>query len=356
MADNPVSEGVLEALKDAWGYDELRPLQAEAIEAALAGRDALIVLPTGGGKSLCYQLPPLVTGKPTLVISPLIALMADQLDGLKLLGVNAVAVHSQLDPGEARDAFDRIRLGDAKVILTSPERALTAGFLTAINAIPGGLGALAIDEAHCVSHWGHDFRPEYRRLRELRANLGNPPCQAFTATATPRVQDDIVEQLGLQDPIVEVGHVDRPNLTYRIKRRERATAQVADAIKKAQEGDPGSAAIVYCLSRKDAEEMASGLAAQGIDAKHYHAGLAANKRKKIQDAFTRERLDVVVATVAFGMGIDRSNVRLVVHACMPKSIEAYQQEAGRAGRDGLPAECLLLYGPADSSRWSRLRQ
>jgi len=333
-------------------------MQAAAVQAALDGRDALVVLPTGGGKSLCYQLPPLVTGQATVVVSPLIALMRDQVRGLELNGYPAAALHSAVEPEEARAIESQLVSGEVNLLLAAPERMVTSGFrsLLARLADAGRLGAIAVDEAHCISQWGHDFRPEYRRLSELRGVVPGTPMQAFTATATPRVRQDIIEQLGLNDPEVLVGTFDRPNLTYRVRARQpgaRAIQQAAEAIGTNKDVGEGGA-IVYCISRKETEDFADGLRGMGLDAQAYHAGLKPNHRDNIERAFTNEQLDVVCATVAFGMGIDRSNVRLVVHAACPKSVEAYQQEAGRAGRDGEPAECLLLYGPGDAGRWTRL--
>ncbi|MFG0284942.1 MAG: RecQ family ATP-dependent DNA helicase [Phycisphaerales bacterium JB039] len=337
-------------LQRIWGYDTLRPLQAEAIDAALAGREALVVLPTGAGKSLCYQLPALVTGKLTVVVSPLIALMKDQADGLRLAGYPAAALHSQLEAAEAREAMDLLDSGELRLLLVAPERLLTSGTLARLARRADRIGAFAIDEAHCISHWGHDFRPEYRRLAELREVFPGVPMQAYTATATPRVRDDICRQLRLQDPEIIVGPVDRPNLNYRIVARARAADQVAEAVARMGPG----AAIVYCISRKDTERMAQALTSRGHEAEAYHAGLSARDRRRIQDRFSREQLNIVCATVAFGMGIDRSDVRLVCHAAMPKSVESYQQESGRAGRDGLPAECLMLYSGADATKWREL--
>ena len=336
---------MLAVLRRYFGLDALRPLQQEAIDAALAGRDALVVLPTGGGKSLCYQLPPLVSGKLTVVVSPLIALMQDQVDGLRLLGYPAAAAHGNLDASARRELRDWLAGDELRLLLVAPERLFLDGFLQQLAS--RDIGAFAIDEAHCISQWGHDFRPEYRRLRELRERFPGVPFHAFTATATPRVQQDIREQLSLRDPEVLIGTFDRPNLTYRVLPRVDLVQQVADAIAR----HPDAAAIVYCISRKDTEALSDGLQSRGIDARAYHAGLDAGTRTAISEDFRREQLRVVVATVAFGMGIDRGDVRLVVHAAMPKSIEHYQQETGRAGRDGLPAECLLLYSAADAAKW-----
>jgi ATP-dependent DNA helicase RecQ len=315
-------------------------------------------MPTGGGKSLCYQLPPLVSGKATVVVSPLIALMRDQVRGLELNGYPAAALHSAVEFEDARRLESQLVSGEINLLLAAPERMVTTGFRTLLARLAdaGRLGAIAVDEAHCISQWGHDFRPEYRRLAELRDIVPGTPMQAFTATATPRVRQDIIEQLGLNQPEVLVGTFDRQNLTYRVRARQpgaRAIEQAAEAIQRHKDAGEGGA-IVYCISRNETEEFADGLRGMGMDAQAYHAGLKPNQRDNVERAFTNEELDVVCATVAFGMGIDRSNVRLVVHAACPKSVEAYQQEAGRAGRDGEPAECLLLYGSADAGRWTRL--
>ncbi|MFZ5476882.1 MAG: RecQ family ATP-dependent DNA helicase [Myxococcota bacterium] len=342
-----------ELLTRYWGFDTLRPLQAEAVDAALAGRDSLVVLPTGGGKSLCYQLPPLLRDPPalTVVVSPLIALMKDQVDGLVLAGYPAAALHGGVSPAEAAAARRGVELGEVRLLYVSPERLLTDGFLGWLAA--RRVAAVAVDEAHCISQWGHDFRPEYRRLAELHDALPGVAVHAFTATATPRVREDIAAQLRMRDPVVLVGDFDRPNLTYRVLPRVGTGEDQIDAILRRHAGE---AAIVYCISRKQTEALAETLVARGFSAAAYHAGLDGGRRGRVQDDFLGERLDVVVATVAFGMGIDRGDVRAVVHASMPKSIEAYQQETGRAGRDGLAAECVLLYSSADAVRWSQLME
>ena len=339
-----------------WGFDTLRPMQERAIFAGIEGRDCLTVLPTGGGKSMCYQVPPLITGKATIVVSPLIALMRDQVRGLELLGYKAAAMHSGIDREESLDIAKQLLTGDLDLVLAAPERVVTSSFKTLIASMCdlGRLGCIAIDEAHCISQWGHDFRPEYRRIAEIRRVAPDVSIQAFTATATPRVRDDIVKQLGLRDPEIMIGRFDRPNLIYRVQAREKASEQIASAVARHIAAGDSNGAIVYCLSRKDTEKIAAELRGLGLDADAYHAGLGVSDRHNIEQAFSNETLDIVVATVAFGMGIDRSNVRLVVHASMPKSIEAYQQETGRAGRDGLEAECLLLYSPSDGGRWERL--
>ncbi|CAG0994366.1 ATP-dependent DNA helicase RecQ [Phycisphaerales bacterium] len=338
----------LAIIKRLWGFDTLRPLQAEAIAATLSGRDSLTVMPTGGGKSLCYQVPPMVTGRLTVVVSPLIALMQDQVAGLRLAGVPAAALHSNLSAGESAEIRALAASGELRLLLVAPERLLlpdTLAWIVKMNP-----GAIAIDEAHCISQWGHDFRPEYRRLAELREVFPGVPIGAYTATATPRVQDDIAAQLHLRDPVRLVGRFDRPNLTYRVLPRADQVGQIMDSLHRHKD----RAAIIYCITRKDTEILAGALKAGGIDAHAYHAGLDASRRTKISRGFRDERVNVICATVAFGMGIDRSDVRLILHASMPKSIEHYQQETGRAGRDGLPAECVLLHSSADLTRWQKI--
>jgi ATP-dependent DNA helicase RecQ len=345
--DRPLSD-VLATVRRYWGFDALRPLQQEAIGAALARRDALVVLPTGGGKSLCYQVPPAVTGRTDVVVSPLISLMKDQVDGLRACGYPAAALHSGLELDDLR-AAERGMLDDQyRLIFVAPERLLAPRFLDWLAR--AGVRDFAVDEAHCISHWGHDFRPEYRQLAELKARVPGASLRAYTATATERVRADIAAQLQLQDPLVLVGTFDRPNLTYRVVPRVDTRAQVLEVLRRHAD----QAAIVYCLSRRETESVADWLAAQGLKAAHYHAGMEPAARRRTQEAFAEERLDIVVATVAFGMGIDRSDVRCVLHAGLPKSIEHYQQETGRAGRDGLEAECVLLYSPADVIRLERL--
>ncbi len=346
----PLDNKLLDITRRYWGFDTLRPLQAEAIQATLDRRDSLVVMPTGGGKSLCYQVPPLITGDLCVVVSPLIALMKDQVDALRVAGYPAAALHSNLSAAESAKARDLVNSPGGRLLLVAPERLLSEGgsLLTWLKKI--GVGSFAIDEAHCISQWGHDFRPEYRRLAELREHFPGVALHAYTATATPRVREDIVKQLHLHDPAVLVGRFDRPNLTYRILPRLDMVDQVADALGRHKD----RAAIVYCITRKDTEFVATTLRTRGIDARAYHAGLDAAARNKVSDDFRTERLSVVVATVAFGMGIDRGDVRCVVHASMPKSVEHYQQETGRAGRDGLPSECLLLYSGADFMKWKQI--
>jgi ATP-dependent DNA helicase RecQ len=339
---------ITEILSRWWGFEQLRPLQAEAIGSALGGRDSLVVMPTGGGKSLCYQLPPLVSESTDVVISPLVALMKDQVDSLEAIGYPAAAIHSGLTAEERARIRDRLAAGELRLLFTAPERLVNTGLLDLLARV--GVKRFSIDEAHCISHWGHDFRPEYRQMALLRERFPSASLHAFTATATPRVRDDIVAQLNLRDPDVLLGTFDRPNLVYRVVPRTDRVAQTLQILGR----HAGEASIVYCISRKETERLAARLAAEGILARPYHAGLDPEQRRRTQEAFARETIDVVVATVAFGMGIDRSDVRLVLHTSLPKSLEAYQQETGRAGRDGLAAECVLLYSSADVFSWESL--
>ncbi len=344
------SDEVLAVLRRFWGYESLRPLQAEAIQAGLDRRDSLVVMPTGGGKSLCYQVPPAVAGRTDVVVSPLIALMKDQVDGLRASGYPAAALHSGIDPAELRQVERELAAGRHHLIFVAPERLLTPRFLELAARLK--VSSFSIDEAHCISQWGHDFRPEYRMLAELKTRFATASVHAYTATATERVRRDIIEQLGLADPTVLVGSFDRPNLLYRVRPKLDVNAQIAATIRRHK----GEASIVYSISRKDTEQIAAYLSAQGVRAAAYHAGMEADERRRTQDRFAAEETDVVVATVAFGMGIDRSDIRCVVHAAMPKSIESYQQETGRSGRDGLPAECVLFYSAADVIRWRNLME
>lgn len=341
---------ILEMLSRYWGFDALRPLQEEAIRCNLDGRDSLLVMPTGGGKSLTYQLPPLIAGSLDLVVSPLVALMKDQVDGLREAGISAVAYDSGLVGPERTRIREELEQGLHRLLFVSPEMLLGGSLIGFIRSLD--VRAVAIDEAHCISQWGHDFRPEYRQLAALRDLLPRVSIHACTATATPRVRDDIVRQLRLRDPEIMVGSFDRPNLTYRIRPRENRRKQLLEEVRR----HAGEAVIIYALSRKDTEQISEGLRASGVNAAHYHAGLDRRERGRVHDAFAREQLDVVVATVAFGMGIDRSNVRAVIHASMPRSIEHFQQETGRAGRDGDPAECVLLHSYFDVKRWQGLAE
>jgi ATP-dependent DNA helicase RecQ len=325
-----------------WGFRTLRPLQDQAMQAVLDGRDSLVVLPTGGGKSLCYQAPAVLRGGTTVVISPLIALMKDQVDSLRACGVAAAQIDSSLSADE-RFAYEMdVRQGEVRLLFLSPERLVQTDFYRILQKID--VRTFAIDEAHCISHWGHDFRPEYRQLSRLREFFPQAAVHAYTATATEQVRADIIAQLALQEPVVLVGNFDRPNLTYRVLPRHEVTKQALEVIER----HDGEAGIVYCLRRRDVDELAATLQKKGLKAMPYHAGMSSEQRQATQEAFSSERVDVIVATVAFGMGIDRSNVRFVLHTAMPKSLEHYQQETGRAGRDGLEAECVLLYSGGDT--------
>jgi ATP-dependent DNA helicase RecQ len=332
---------LLEVIAQHWGYTSLRPLQGEAMQAMLDGRDSLVVLPTGGGKSLCYQAPAVVMGGTSVVVSPLIALMKDQVDGLLQCGVMAGRLDSSLPAAERNNVEVALRAGKLSLLFVSPEKLVSSDLVRVLAQI--GCKRVAIDEAHCISHWGHDFRPEYRQLAQLRDFLPGASVHAFTATATEQVRRDICNQLALQDPQVLVGDFDRPNLTYRVWPRQGLERQVMDVIGR----HDGEAGIVYCMRRRDVDDLTQKLRARGVRAVPYHAGMGPGERQAAQEAFATEQCDVVVATIAFGMGIDRSNVRFVLHIALPKSLEHYQQETGRAGRDGLEAECVLLYSGGD---------
>jgi ATP-dependent DNA helicase RecQ len=331
-------------LKNVFGYDAFRPLQQDIIEATLDGRDVLAILPTGAGKSLCYQLPALVRGGLTLVVSPLIALMKDQVDQLQAAGVAATFLNSSLSADE-RDAREAdLAAGRIKLLYLAPERLMAAGFAAKLDT--WNLAAIAVDEAHCISEWGHDFRPEYRQLATLRQRFPTLPLLALTATATPQVRADLVTQLRLGDPAIFVSSFNRPNLNYRVVAKAAVVEQVAEFATARRE----ESGIVYCQARKTTESMAAALRAHGLPAVAYHAGMEPAERAANQDAFLRDEARIVCATVAFGMGINKPNVRWVIHADLPKNVEGYYQETGRAGRDSLPAECLLLFSRGDVAR------
>jgi ATP-dependent DNA helicase RecQ len=336
------------AISRYWGYTTFRPLQKEAMDAVLAGRDSIVVLPTGGGKSLCFQAPAVVRSGLAVVVSPLISLMKDQVDTLVGNGVPAALFNSTLSSMQKSDVVAGVRQGRYKLLYVSPERLAGDGsesFLALLSSVD--VSFIAIDEAHCISQWGHDFRPEYRQLGRLRQALPGVSLHAYTATATRHVRRDIAVQLGLDNPVEFVGSFDRPNLIYRALPRAALKKQLVEVLGRHRR----EAGIIYCTSRREVDALAAWLTDIGHTALPYHAGLSDAERSRHQDAFLSERADIVVATVAFGMGIDRSDVRFVVHAGAPRSLEHYQQESGRAGRDGLEAECLLIYSPADFMRW-----
>ncbi|MEO8679896.1 MAG: DNA helicase RecQ [Vicinamibacterales bacterium] len=337
--------GILERY---WGYTAFRPLQREAMEAVLAGRDSLLVLPTGGGKSLCFQAPAIARDGLAIVVSPLISLMKDQVDTLVGNGVPAACYNSSLSAETKAGVTRGVRDGRYRLLYVAPERLVGDGgdgFLKLLESRP--VSFIAVDEAHCISQWGHDFRPEYRQLARLRDRWPSVSLHAYTATATTRVRKDIVAQLGLRDPAELVGSFDRPNLVYRVFARATLKAQVLEVLERHR----GQAGIIYCTSRKEVDNLSQWLNDTGWRSRPYHAGLADDERSRNQDAFLNEEIDLVVATVAFGMGIDRSDVRFVIHSGAPQSLEHYQQESGRAGRDGLAAECVLIASGADFLKW-----
>ncbi len=333
-------------LQKTFGYPAFRGAQQSIVEHVIAGGDALVLMPTGGGKSLCYQLPALVRDGLAIVVSPLIALMQDQVDALQQLGVKAAFLNSSLDAEAARTVFSQIHIGELDILYVAPERLLIPSFLSTLEQIASGpgLALFAIDEAHCVSQWGHDFRPEYRGLTVLHERFPNVPRIALTATADAPTRAEIVERLALEDAQQFVSSFDRPNIRYRVTQKANARQQL-EAFLEAEH--PNDAGIVYCLSRKKVEETAAWLKERGWDALPYHAGLDAATRNANQRRFLREEGIIMVATVAFGMGIDKPNVRFVSHLDLPKSMEGYYQETGRAGRDGLPANAWMTYGLGD---------
>jgi ATP-dependent DNA helicase RecQ len=334
-------------LQQFWGYSSFRPLQREGIEAVVGGRDSLLVLPTGGGKSLCFQVPAMMREGVALVVSPLIALMKDQVDTLLSNGVPAACYNSAMSADEKAQVRAGLREGRYRLLYVAPERLVGNSERPIWQLSPAPVPFIAVDEAHCISQWGHDFRPEYRQLASLRAALPHASMHAFTATATARVRRDICAQLGLRDPLLLVGSFDRPNLVYRVLPRAVLKAQILGVLARHRD----QAGIIYCLSRRDVDDLATSLGAAGHRARAYHAGLPDEERHRNQDAFLNEEVDIIVATVAFGMGIDRSDVRFVIHAGAPQSLEHYQQESGRAGRDGLEAECVLISSSADFVKW-----
>jgi ATP-dependent DNA helicase RecQ len=342
-----VSE-LLAVLERYWGYTSFRPLQRESMQAILDGRDSLVVLPTGGGKSICFQAPALIREGLAVVVSPLISLMKDQVDTLVGNGVPAACYHSALSSDVRASVLAGLREGRFRLLYLAPERLVGEGRTGLASLLADRpLSFVAIDEAHCISQWGHDFRPEYRQLASLREQWPRVAMHAFTATATTRVRKDIVSQLQLREPAELVGSFDRPNLVYRVLARATLKRQLRDVLARHKT----HAGIIYCQSRREVDALAAWLREEGVRAVPYHAGLSDDDRHDHQDRFLNEDVDVVVATVAFGMGIDRSDVRFVVHAGAPQSLEHYQQESGRAGRDGLEAECVLIYSGADFLKW-----
>ncbi len=355
-ARRPDSPSPQEVLVSTFGYRDFRPRQLEIIESVLAGRDSVGIMPTGAGKSLTYQIPARILGGVTLVISPLIALMKDQVDAMNEVGIRATFLNSSLSPEERAERIEQLRAGQFELVYAAPE-----GIEASVGHTLSGLDIrlIAVDEAHCISQWGHDFRPAYRRLAGLKRRFPGTPVLALTATATHAVTRDIIEQLGMQRPTLFRGSFFRPNLhLYALKKGGegkdgRKRPAVRRAILELVQSRPGESGIVYCLSRKTAESTAAYLQENGIAALAYHAGMEAEDRTRVQDAFQRDDAQVVVATIAFGMGIDKSNVRFVIHRDMPRSLEGYYQEVGRAGRDGVDSDCVLFYSWSEVVTYDR---
>lgn len=341
-------ERASKALKDVFGYDGFRPLQAEIMQSVLDGKDTLALMPTGGGKSLCYQIPAIVSEGVALVLSPLIALMKDQVESLRSNGVRADFLNSSLSYGETRRVESDLLAGHTKMLYVSPEKLLSQGFQPLLRNLK--LSFIAIDEAHCISSWGHDLRPEYTQLRFLREQFPNLPIIALTATADNTTREDIAVQLRLRDPRVFVASFDRPNLFLRVAPGQKRLQQILRFVRER----PGQSGIIYCLARKTCVDLANTLTQQGIKAAPYHAELDSALRNKVQDDFISDRTQIVCATIAFGMGIDKSNVRYVIHYNMPRNVESYYQEIGRAGRDGLPADTLMFFSFADLSAYREM--
>ncbi len=328
-------------LKKHFGYDEFRPLQREIIEQVMAGGDCVVLMPTGGGKSLCFQLPAMMLEGVTIVISPLISLMKDQVDALRTNGIAADLINSSRTPSEIASVMERTKRGELKILYMAPERLGAYGFVDFLHELD--ISLIAIDEAHCISEWGHDFRPDYRNLNTLRTAFPGVPMIALTATATEKVREDMVRQLNLTDPQIFISSFNRPNLSYEVLPKKDSLKTVLSLLASYRD----ASVIIYCFSRKDTEALVAKLAERGHKAVAYHAGLTAGKRQEHQEQFIKDEVNIMVATIAFGMGIDKPDVRLVIHHSLPKSIEGYYQETGRAGRDGLPSRCVLLFSYAD---------
>jgi len=341
-------ENLRKALLEYWGYKDFLPLQKQAMECITRGRDSIVVLPTGGGKSLCFQAPAVSMPGLAVVVSPLISLMKDQVDALTECGVAAARIDSSLLPQEQDSVIARIQNKTLKLLYLAPERLVSDSFLKILRTTE--VSFIAVDEAHCVSMWGHDFRPEYRQLEILKKTFPGVTIGAYTATATEKVRTDIAEQLNLQDPEMIIGSFDRPNLVYKVQQRTDKIRQVCEVLDRHK----GESGIIYCIRRKDVEAVCAELNSKGYNTAPYHAGMMAEWRKNNQDDFIKEKVNAIIATIAFGMGIDKSNVRYVIHTGMPKSPEHYQQESGRAGRDGLEAECCLFYSAGDYGIWKSL--